>query len=211
MAFDAFLAVLCLLPSYALTQRNCKGRDKDKRRTPREAPEVNDCKPRKRTTAKRPTSEEEEALGEFHFLRRTSYALGPVPGVDVMAKGLTGLRGGCCVRTTFPTTKATPAACHASTTTTPRPVARTPARAPGVPGPLEWGSWGSNAARGHKMTRIASLEQSTKHLELLVRATPKGVFELCSLIASRSFSAPPNCNPQPDDRHFFFLPVSPLS
>jgi hypothetical protein len=54
----------------------------------------------------------------------------------------------------------------------------------------------------NKMTRTASLDQSTKHLELLVRAALKSVFELCSLIASRSFSAPPNCNPQPDDRHF---------
>jgi hypothetical protein len=52
----------------------------------------------------------------------------------------------------------------------------------------------------NKMTRIASFDLSTKHLELLVRAALKNVFELCSLIASRSFSAPPNCNPHPDDR-----------
>jgi hypothetical protein len=39
-----------------------------------------------------------------------------------------------------------------------------------------------------------------KHLELLVRAALKSVFELRSLIASRSFSAPPNCNPHPSDR-----------
>ena len=50
---------------------------------------------------------------------------------------------------------------------------------------------------------------STKHLELLVRATLKSVFELCSLIASRSFSASPTCNLRPDDRMFrcFFPPV----
>jgi hypothetical protein len=43
----------------------------------------------------------------------------------------------------------------------------------------------------NKMTRIASLfGLSTKHIELLVRAALKSVFELCSLIASRSFSAP---------------------
>jgi hypothetical protein len=47
--------------------------------------------------------------------------------------------------------------------------------------------------------RIASLDKGTKHLELLVRAALKSVFELCSLIASRSVSAPPNCSPQPDD------------
>jgi hypothetical protein len=40
------------------------------------------------------------------------HVLGPVPGVDVMAKG--HLRVGCSVRTTFPTTKITPAACHDS-------------------------------------------------------------------------------------------------
>jgi hypothetical protein len=65
LTFTAFLAVVTMLPSYALTQRNCKGRSKDKLRTP--------PKPRKRTATKRPTSEEEEALGEFHFHRRTSY------------------------------------------------------------------------------------------------------------------------------------------
>jgi hypothetical protein len=50
---------------------------------------------------------------------------------------------------------------------------------------------------------------AAEHLELLVRAALNSVFELCSLIASMPFSAPPNCNPQPDDRHFglFFLPV----
>jgi hypothetical protein len=32
----------------------------------------------------------------------------------------------------------------------------------------------------NKMTHITSLDQSTKHLELLVRAALKSVFELCS-------------------------------
>jgi hypothetical protein len=49
--------------------------------------------------------------------------------------------------------------------TTPR-LARTSAGAPGVQGPLEWGSWGFNAAQGavpgssvqNKMTHIASLD-----------------------------------------------------
>jgi hypothetical protein len=56
-------------------------------------------------------------------------------------------------------------------------------------------------------TRIASLDLSTaKHLKLLAPATLKSVIELCSLIASRPFSAPPTCNLQPDDRQlrFFF-------
>jgi hypothetical protein len=34
----------------------------------------------------------------------------------------------------------------------------------------------------NKMTRIESLDQNTKHLELLVRAALKSVFEFCSLI-----------------------------
>jgi hypothetical protein len=58
---------------------------------------------------------------------------------------LRGHRGGCSVRSTFPTTKTTPAACH--DLTTPR-LARTSAGAPGVQGPLERGSWGCNAAQG---------------------------------------------------------------
>jgi hypothetical protein len=63
----------------------------------------------------------------------------------------------------------------------------------------------------NKMTRIASLDQSTKHLELLARRTVwrKMVLEFCGVVASRPFSAPPNRNRQPDDRHFglFFSPV----
>jgi hypothetical protein len=52
----------------------------------------------------------------------------------------------------------------------------------------------------NKMTRAPHLwtkALSTNHLELPVRTALKSVFELCGLIASRSFSAPPNCNPQP--------------
>jgi hypothetical protein len=115
------------------------------------------------------------------------------------------------VRTTFPTTKITPAAaCHDSTTATPR-LARTSAGAPGVQGPLEWGSWGFNVARGRcsgqlrskqNDTRIASLNLSTKRLKLLAPATLKSVLKFCSLIESRPFSAPPTCNLQPDDRPF---------
>ena len=93
------------------------------------------------------------------------------------------------------------------------------AGAPGAQGPLEWGSWGFNAARGRcsgqlrskKMSHASRLwtkykALSTKHLELLVRATLKSVIGLCGLIASRPFSAPPTCNLQPDDRQlrFFF-------
>jgi hypothetical protein len=73
------------------------------------------------------------------------YVLGPVPGVDVMAKGPQGWVQ-CEDRPPYMyTTKITPAACHDSTT--PR-LARTSAGAPGVQGPLEWGFWGFNAARG---------------------------------------------------------------
>jgi hypothetical protein len=51
---------------------------------------------------------------------------------------------------------------------------------------------------------------AAEHLELLVRAALNSVFELCSLIASRPFSASPHCNPQPGDRHFglFFCQCS---
>jgi hypothetical protein len=47
-------------------------------------------------------------------------------------------------------------------------------------------------------------------MELLVRAALKSVFGLCSLIASRPFSAPPNFNPQPGDRRsgLFFCQCS---
>jgi hypothetical protein len=79
-------------------------------------------------------------------------SLGPRPG-----RGLTlwlkGLRGGCSVRTAFPTTKVTLAACHDSYT--PR-LARTSAGAPVVQGPLEWGSWGCNAARGRCSGQLRS-------------------------------------------------------
>jgi hypothetical protein len=98
------------------------------------------------------------------------------------------------------------------TATTPR-LARTSAGAPGAQNPLEWGCLlglqCSASARAvpvpgsyveNKMTRIASSDRSTNHIELLLRAALKSVFELCSLIASRSFSAPPNSNPQPGDR-----------
>jgi hypothetical protein len=42
----------------------------------------------------------------------------------------------------------------------------------------------------HRIFRL-NKALSTKHLEFLVRATLKSVFELCGLIASRPFSAPP--------------------
>jgi hypothetical protein len=149
----------------------------------------------------------------------TSNVLGPVPGVDVMAKRS---QGWVKCEDRLPYYK--DSSCSLSLATTPRlrtatpRLARTSAGAPGVQGPPEWGSWGFNAARGtavpdsfvqqqKNVTRIASLDLSTaKHLELLVRATLKSVIGLCSLIASRPFSASPTCNLQPDDRQlrFFF-------
>jgi hypothetical protein len=137
------------------------------------------------------------------------------PGVDVMAKRPRGwvkcedrlpyYRDGPC---SLPLTRL-----HDHNSTTREDLAAG-ARAPGVKDPLEWGSWGFNAARGRcpdsfvqkkcHAHRIFALNKalSTKHLELLVRAALKSVFELCSLIASRPFSAPPTCNLQPDDRPF---------
>jgi hypothetical protein len=35
----------------------------------------------------------------------------------------------------------------------------------------------------------------------------KKVLEFFSLLAEERFSAPPNCNRQPDDRHFFFASI----
>jgi hypothetical protein len=47
------------------------------------------------------------------------------------------------------------ATCRDSTTATPR-LARTSAGAPGAQGPLEWGSWGFNAARGRCSGQLRS-------------------------------------------------------
>ncbi len=58
----------------------------------------------------------------------------------------------------------------------------------------------------HRIFRL-NKALSTKHLELLVRAALKSVFELCSLIASRSFPAPPNCAFFFRPFRFFFSPV----
>ena len=128
------------------------------------------------------------------------------------------------MRTAFPTTEAAPAACpcHDSTTTTPRR-ARTSRRAGAGAG---GGARGKERARssgalGASMQREGAVPDSfvqkkchahrifrlnkalsTKHLELLVRATLKSVIGLCGLIASRPFSAPPTCNLHPDDRMF---------
>jgi hypothetical protein len=121
----------------------------------------------------------------------------------------------------FPTTKKAPTACHLPLATTPRPQhpdSRGPRRGPGRPGPRARSSGALAASMQregavpdsfvqNKMTRTSHLRTKalTNHLELLVRAALKSVFELCSLIASRSFSAPPNCNPLPNDRHFRLL------
>jgi hypothetical protein len=82
--------------------------------------------------------------------------MGAVPGVDVVAKRSQGWVK--CVRTAFPTPKIwllQLATCHDSATTTPRP-AKTSVGAPGVQGPLEWGSWGFNAARGRCSGQLCS-------------------------------------------------------
>ena len=70
------------------------------------------------------------------------------------------------------------------------------------------GSFVQKKCHAHRIFRL-NKALSTKHLELLVRATLKSVIGFCSLIASKSFSAPPTCNLQPDDRPFrcFFSPV----
>ena len=122
------------------------------------------------------------------------------------------------MRTAFPTTEVAPAACpcHDSTTTTPR-LARTSRRGRGRPGPRarSSGALGASMQRegavpdsfvqkkchAHRIFRL-NKALSTKHLELLVRATLKSVIGFCSLIASRSFSASPTCNLHPDDRPF---------
>jgi hypothetical protein len=53
-----------------------------------------------------------------------------------------------------------PAACHDSMT--PR-LARTSAGAPGLQGPLDWGSWGFNAARGRCSGQLRSSSVIPKH------------------------------------------------
>jgi hypothetical protein len=95
--------------------------------------------------------------------------LGPVPGVDVMAKRSQGWVK-CEDRLPY-YTEIAPARSlplprlHADHNSTTREDLAAGAGAPGVKGPLEWGSWGFNAARGRcsgqlrskKMTRASHL------------------------------------------------------
>ena len=135
-----------------------------------------------------------------------------VPGVDVMAKRSQGW-----VRCEDRLPYYRDSSCSLSLATTPRlrlHDSRGPRR--GRPGSRarSSGALGASMQREGPLfrtasffflndTRIASLDLSTaKHLKLLAPAALKSAIELCSLIASRPFSAPPTCNLQPDDRPF---------
>jgi hypothetical protein len=65
MAFALVLALIGMIPSWTLTQRNRRGKGKDKLRTP--------PKQRIKKAAKRPTPEVDEALGKHRCSRTTHF------------------------------------------------------------------------------------------------------------------------------------------
>ena len=101
------------------------------------------------------------ALSLVVLLVASRHVLGPVPGVDVMAKRPQGwvkcedrlpyYRGSSC---SLPLPRL-----HDHNCTTREDLAAG-AGAPGAQGPLEWGSWGFNAARGRCSGQLRSKKLS---------------------------------------------------